>query len=708
MSNKKENLRFLIHPAFLSLVVTAFIVLLFIPAPGKYILQIEDEIYHNYTSSILYDDLDGNGYSDKIEIQYYAGKNNVASLQISCNPFLSFNEWDFKGSYSFADRSFLITGDYNNDGKKEIYVFTLRSDSVFLNIIKDPKSIKPVSTSRFITTYKPWNGKPQLCVNIGGLADMNKDSFKDLVFAINSGFSLDPRNLYIYDIRNDSLKVSEKIGYYGKPTVIQDLNGDGYNEIILNGYAVQNVSFKDTITTPIHDRCCWLIVYDHNLNYLFPPRKFPDIGYSALTTFAIPGKTGHNEMFGWYIPPQSSGKSLSINQYDKEGKIIKSCSVPGNNLGGFANGLLFSRGKSDYLALCISDNEINCYGTALNLAFKINIKPGMFNYPDTFDVDADGVKEIISIDPSRNMLTVFRSDLIDPASVKLPVENWDHILISGVEKPGAIPRLVIFNGTSELQLSYKYNPYYYSRWAIYVAIFLAIYLFILLIRKIQKNQILKQQQTEKKITELQMKVVRNQMDPHFTMNAINSVISAINENEKEQATKHLIYFSKMYRHLVLTADKIKCTLAEELDFTQNYLTMEQFRFRDKFDFDFEIPPELNLNLEVPKMVIQSPVENAVKHGLINLPGKGHLKVSANTTDHVLILEITDNGVGRVKAAKLSLHSTGKGMKAMEEFLKLYQKVTGLKAETTIEDLTDKEGNPTGTKVTVKIQIIRPA
>ncbi|MEI7491410.1 MAG: histidine kinase [Bacteroidota bacterium] len=331
----------------------------------------------------------------------------------------------------------------------------------------------------------------------------------------------------------------------------------------------------------------------------------------------------------------------------------------------------------------------------------------MFNGADTIDLDADGVKEIVSLDPARLLFTEYRSDLTDPVSIKLPEGRWFNTQYSVINVPRAAPLLSVFNGIYELKLFYKINPFYYSRWLVYLAIFLAIYLFILLIRRIQRNQILKQQKTEKKITELQMKVVRNQMDPHFTMNAVNSVISAINENEKEQATNHLIYFSKMYRHLVLTADKIKCTLAEELDFTRNYLTMEQFRFRDKFDFDFEIQPELNLNLEVPKMVIQSPVENAVKHGLMNLPGKGHLKVRANTSDHILILEITDNGIGRANAARLSQHSTGKGMKAMEEFLKLYQKVTGLKAETVIHDLTDKEGNPAGTKVTVKIQIIRP-
>ena len=706
MSIKKAAGRVLIHPGTISLLTTALIILLFIPTPGKYNLQIVDQTFPLNTSSIIYDDLDGNGYSDKVEAQYYAKENGIASLIIRCYPSKSFNEWDFKGSFPPASPNFLIAGDYNNDGKKEVYVFTISSDSIYLNIIKNPKSKNTDTSTRFITTFKPWNGKPNFEIFIPWLVDMNQDSFKDLIFSINSGFSLYPRSVYIYDIKNDNLSVSQKTGYFGQPSVIGDINGDGYNEIILNGYAIQCV--KDTITTPVHDNCCWLIVYDHNLNRLFPPRKFADIGYSKLTTLALPGNTGKPEMFACYIPPESSGKNLSLIHFDQQGNIKKTYSIPGNVLGTLTPFITFRDGQTNKLALSISGSEIICLDTALNPVSRFKCKPGMFYAPDSLDIDSDGVKEIICLDESRHLFTVFRHDLKDPVSIILPEANWSYKKISVIIKPGNTPQISIFNGERELILAYKYNPFYYTRWAVYLAIFLAIYLFILLIRRIQRNQILKQQKTEKKITELQMKVVRNQMDPHFTMNAINSVISAINENEKEQATKHLIYFSKMYRHLVLTADKIKCTLAEELDFTRNYLTMEQFRFRDKFDFDFEIQPELNLNLEVPKMVIQSPVENAIKHGLINLPGKGHLTVRANTSDHILILEITDNGIGRANAAKLSQNSTGKGMKAMEEFLKLYQKVTGLKAETAIEDLTDKEGNPAGTKVTVKIQINRPA
>jgi len=700
MSIQKTISRFLIHPVFISCIVTTLIVLLFIPIPDKYSLKIVDETFPIKTNSIIYDDLDGNGYSDKIEAQNYAKKHGIASLLIQCNPYKFFNDWGFKGSYSFDIPGFLITGDYNNDEKKEVYVFTVVADSIFLNIISDIKANGSVSKSKFITTFKPWNGKPNFEIIIMNLVDMNRDSFKDMVFSINSGFSADPRSVFIYDIKNDSLKVSPKKGYFGRPTAIGDINGDGYNEIILNGYAIQNVT--DTFATPIHDRCCWLIVYDHNLNYLFPPRKFPDIGYSVLTTLLMPGKKAQSEMFACYIPPESSEKNLCLIHFDPRGQIMKTCSIPGNTLGNFVPFYTFHRNRKNYLAVSVSENEIYCFDTAFNQAFKIKIKKGMFHRPDTLDIDSDGVCEVLSMDENRNIFTVFRQDLNHPVSVTFHPAIWSGMLVSVIKKPGNAPLLSVFNGTSEFILSYKHNPYYYTRWAVYLAISLSIYLFILLIRRIQSIQLKKQQQTEKKITELQMKIVRNQMDPHFTMNAINAVVDAINREAKEDARDNLLHFSRMYRSLILSADKIKRSLGEEIEFTENYLALEKFRNNEKFSYQIEIDPSVEQSWEVPKMVIQSPVENAVKHGFRNTSSGGLLTIHAKTSGHELILEITDNGMGRDKASRKGSSSTGKGQQIMAEFFELYYKITRIRVHSEITDLYDPEGHASGTRVRVSI------
>jgi LytS/YehU family sensor histidine kinase len=251
-------------------------------------------------------------------------------------------------------------------------------------------------------------------------------------------------------------------------------------------------------------------------------------------------------------------------------------------------------------------------------------------------------------------------------------------------------------------ISYDRNPMYYGKWGLYAGIYLIILLFTLLIRKIQRIQIEKRILIEKKITELQLKIVRNQMDPHFTMNAINSVIDAVNRQENEEAGLNLVLFSKMYRSLVLSADKIKRTLKEEIDFTENYLALERFRFRKKFDFTIVIDPKIDLQWEVPKMVIQSPVENAVKHGLYNKPSGGKIAIQAFVNGNILVLSVQDNGIGRDLAAQSEEKSTGMGTQIMDQFLGLYYTITGKKVTLHVEDLYDPGGNPCGTKVIIQI------
>ena len=194
------------------------------------------------------------------------------------------------------------------------------------------------------------------------------------------------------------------------------------------------------------------------------------------------------------------------------------------------------------------------------------------------------------------------------------------------------------------------------------------------------------------------------MDPHFTLNAINSVVDAINREEKEEARENLLHFSKMYRSLVLSADKIKRSLREEIDFTENYLALERFRFGQRFSYYIRINPDVELTWEVPKMVIQSPVENAVKHGLLDKTCGGIIEIHARHEDHKLILEITDNGAGRESSALAGKTSTGKGMEIMEQFFGLYYKITGTRVQSKVFDLQDEAGNASGTKVIVTIPL----
>jgi LytS/YehU family sensor histidine kinase len=308
------------------------------------------------------------------------------------------------------------------------------------------------------------------------------------------------------------------------------------------------------------------------------------------------------------------------------------------------------------------------------------------------------------MDYDWKQITILRKNMTDPVVMSVALGYRNHTTISMI-LCGSLPaRLCISSSEADIHLEYKKNPQRFYKWLIPGGFFIFVFLLTWLIRKTQRTQIEKRVKTEKKITELQLKIVRNQMDPHFTMNAVNAVIDSINREEKEDARDNLLHFSKMYRSLVLSADKIKRSLREEIEFTENYLALEQFRFRDRFRYVIEIQPDVDINAEVPKMVIQSSVENAVKHGMQHRGSPGEVRITIGKEDKILVITVTDNGIGREATAVFGTAGTGKGMEMMNQFFDLYHRITGVKIETKITDLPDETNHPDGTMVIIQIQL----
>ena len=702
---KKTTLSLITHPVFLSMAVTLAVILLFIPPAPKYSIHQIDQIYNTQVPVIFYDDLDGNGYSDRILVSNYIRDRGFTALAIRLQPALFLQEWDFHGTFINDGEQVIRTGDFDGNGRKEVYLFTVSQDSVFLHIVSDFFNKTPVHASRFISVIKILNGKPDLRIITTELTDMNQDGFKDFVFAISCGFPVYPRKVFIYDIHNDSLITStDKNGFCIQNLLVRDINGDKNKEIVLTGYAAQNV--KDASEYPIHDLCCWLIVFDHNLSYLFPPVKFPYLGYSGIINISLPNNLGFFDLYSAYSPPQGSGKSTKLYRFGNNGEVQQSCSIPGIRYDQVVNlSFIMHKGVSQ-LIVQLSDGAILSFDPNLT---ETNVFPefrDLFFPYDTLDIDGDHQKEIISVNVKKQKLIILRADLSQPAYFQLPdQEHWDGGFFSLKKAYGKEPVLVMYNKNNELHFTYHVSMLYYTRWGIYLGIFLMVYLFTILIQKIQRIQDEKRFATEKKITELQLKIVKNQMDPHFTLNAINSVKEAIGRQEKEEAGLLLNSFAGMYRSLLLSADTIQRTLAAEIDFCTNYLALEKFRMQNRFDYSIIIDPSVNTAWEVPKMILQSHVENAVKHGLYNKPEGGFLRINIYTEDHSLVLEIEDNGQGRSLAGTRKSDSTGKGLKIMDQLLDLYFKITGVKVTTEISDICDENMQVTGTKVRTVVNIV---
>jgi sensor histidine kinase YesM len=158
----------------------------------------------------------------------------------------------------------------------------------------------------------------------------------------------------------------------------------------------------------------------------------------------------------------------------------------------------------------------------------------------------------------------------------------------------------------------------------------------------------------------------------------------------------------LVRATLESSNRISRTLEKELDFTRNYLELQQFRFKNKIEYTIQTENGVNIKQKVPRMVIQTHVENALKHGLMNSTKKGLINIVIRTKENILIIEISDNGIGRKKAKEINKDSTKKGLVVTEQFFDLINKFNKVKIRQEIIDLCDGNGKSAGTKVVIYI------
>jgi LytS/YehU family sensor histidine kinase len=207
--------------------------------------------------------------------------------------------------------------------------------------------------------------------------------------------------------------------------------------------------------------------------------------------------------------------------------------------------------------------------------------------------------------------------------------------------------------------------------------------------------------------ELEMKILRAQMNPHFIFNSLNSINRFILNNNTDDASSYLTKFSKLIRLILQNSQFPLIALESEVEALQLYLELESLRFEQRFDFAIRGLSELEPDfIRIPPMLIQPYVENAIWHGLMHKAGRGRLSISFSLAGMTLVCVISDDGVGRQRMAELNSKSaTHKpmGMSITSSRLSMFEQVLSSDA-ISIRDLVDANGKGAGTEVTLKIPI----
>ncbi len=202
--------------------------------------------------------------------------------------------------------------------------------------------------------------------------------------------------------------------------------------------------------------------------------------------------------------------------------------------------------------------------------------------------------------------------------------------------------------------------------------------------------------------------LRSQMNPHFIFNCLNSIKLYAAKNDSQAATRYLSKFSRLMRLVLENSKTEMISLAQEEETLRLYLEMEAMRFKQKLQFHLEIDPGIDKEYtELPPMLIQPYIENAIWHGLMHKEEGGRIDVLFEEVNDTLIVTVRDNGVGRVKAEELKSESTpghkSFGTHITNERLELLNKKYGIHTFITIHDLYE-EGKATGTEVIIQIPV----
>jgi sensor histidine kinase YesM len=216
---------------------------------------------------------------------------------------------------------------------------------------------------------------------------------------------------------------------------------------------------------------------------------------------------------------------------------------------------------------------------------------------------------------------------------------------------------------------------------IFLSLLISIVLILLLISKLrQRRQELIQRQLNS-----ELKALRSQLNPHFLFNALNSIQNFINKSDAKTANLHLSKFSLLMRRIIELSEKESTTLKEELDFNTTYVELEQLRYG--FNFNLDINKSVDLySTEIPSMIIQPFVENAIVHCMAELGARGELSifVEANGDDKIFI-GITDNGKGFPADT-----NKGFGLKSSRERIDLLNSQSKEKIELYIDSPPDNQ------------------
>ena len=275
-----------------------------------------------------------------------------------------------------------------------------------------------------------------------------------------------------------------------------------------------------------------------------------------------------------------------------------------------------------------------------------------------------------------------------------------------------------FNKSSIIEMAIIINPPFWRTWWFIVLIIgllvVAVWQFFRArLRNLEREQKNEKLEFKNRLQLLEQRSLNASMNRHFIFNSLNSIQYYINSSDKRSANKYLTSFAKLIRMNLDSSvqHNFIVSLEEEIERIELYLNLEKMRFNEKFEYDLDVDEQLDEEgIQIPSMILQPFVENALIHGILPLDRPGKITIKIYEEHNELVFEVIDDGIGIDKSLEIKrVEPTGdhesQGVEITNRRIEILRRITGDKLLIIgPKQLNDEQGNCLGTKVVIRMPL----
>ncbi|NPA35755.1 MAG: hypothetical protein GXO47_02790 [Chlorobi bacterium] len=659
---------------FISIIIGALSMLIF-PRLQHFNIKYLKKIKTNRNWIVVYEDLNNDGRSEKLI--FISDTLGFSSLLIYEGAVVH-GQWRFKGR--FPKGIFYSCGDYDKNGIEETCVFTVSNDTLYLNVIES-YSDKTIIKNRKIRKLHLINGISNILIHPALFINLNSDKQDELLFAISTGYNFKDRVMCALFFENDSLIEtipSASCISYPYTVLKKDSN------IIIAGMVREPGNTE--LTYSYSDQLAWFMAWDKNMDFLFEP---VNIGEYPALIFVKPFVKDNKLFFAGLYNYYGVSDTSKIFIANGKGEIIKQ------------KPLICLKGKSAFMPndtkeeLTIIDSDGNILIFDNNLNRKSTIQGEKVYYYDFFrkDITGDGVPDKIFNNDDFSSCVFFDPVSLAMIPVDIPLKG-EPVYISRYLNDGKKHISFCLKGKI---LIYRFSEslLYRFRYMIPFVLIIILLTLVIVVKRFFNYYLNKKISRKNQIAKLQLLNLKRQLDSHFTFNMIDCIGNSFRKNDFETADKLFIRYARLLQQSVQLSGEIAVPLETELEYIENYLTLEKIRSENRFDF--EIDNNVKSLIEVPKFMLFTFVENAVKHGVLPLSGRmGFILVKSVQKNKTVDILIIDNGKG-INNKNINKNGTGNGLKIVKKLISFFKSEYNLIINYSIDD-----ANP-GTKIHITLK-----